>query len=362
MISFKEYLQEEVEATDKLKHLQHAEELPYTHGADGFYHAANALKAVHEKLKSGKGDVHITGKADGSPSVVFGHHPESGKFFVATKSAFNKDPKINYSHADIEHNHSPGLQSKLKDAFTHLSKVAPKKGVFQGDMMYSKGDVTSHSDHHHFTPNTITYSAHKDSEHGKAVAKAHMGMVVHTEYHGDTFEGMKAGFKPDLGKFKSHHDAHIMSPEIKKTGEYTGKEQKTFNDHMKAAHDIHTNNPQMYDAVKGHVDHISTYMNKTVRTGEEPSTAGLKNHIQERGQAEAAKVKTPAAKEAKITKAQSHIAHIETHKHSFDNMIAMHNHIQKAKDTLVNVLSKHTDLKHSINGTAAVLNSLAIIS
>jgi hypothetical protein len=44
-------------------------------------------------------------KYDGSPSIVFGHHPKNGKFFVATKSAFNKNPKINHTEKDIERNH-----------------------------------------------------------------------------------------------------------------------------------------------------------------------------------------------------------------------------------------------------------------
>jgi hypothetical protein len=81
-------------------------------------------------------------KYDGSPSIVFGHHPKTGKFFVASKSAFNKNPKINYTHKDIEkhHGHAPGLVSKLKTALTHLPKVAPKHGVYQGDVMHTRED------------------------------------------------------------------------------------------------------------------------------------------------------------------------------------------------------------------------------
>ncbi len=66
--------------------------------------------------------------------VAVGTNPENGRFFVATKSAFNKNPKINYTHEDIEknHGHAPGLVEKLKAALTHLPKSTPKKGVFQG--------------------------------------------------------------------------------------------------------------------------------------------------------------------------------------------------------------------------------------
>ena len=62
--------------------------------------------------------------------------------FVASKSAFNKNPKINYTHEDIEknHGHAPGLVSKLKAALDHLPKVTKPGKVYQGDFMYHKDD------------------------------------------------------------------------------------------------------------------------------------------------------------------------------------------------------------------------------
>ena len=66
-----------------------------------------------------------------SPALVAGHHPETGRFFVASKSAFNKTPKINYTHEDIEknHGHAPGLMEKLHAALDHLPKIMPARGV-----------------------------------------------------------------------------------------------------------------------------------------------------------------------------------------------------------------------------------------
>ena len=49
------------------------------------------------------GNAHISLKIDGAPSIVFGTNPENGKFFVGTKSVFNKKKiKICYKVADIE--------------------------------------------------------------------------------------------------------------------------------------------------------------------------------------------------------------------------------------------------------------------
>ena len=116
---------------EKLTHLEHAEDHVLNAGSEGYKHAAKTLNAVHDALHGKRSSASITTKYDGSPSIVFGHHPETGKFFVATKSAFNKTPKINYTPKDVDvnHGHAPGLAAKLKTVLKHLPKVTPKKGV-----------------------------------------------------------------------------------------------------------------------------------------------------------------------------------------------------------------------------------------
>ena len=43
-------------------------------------------------------------KIDGSPAIVWGTNPENGKFFVGTKSVFNKrTPKVNYTAVSYTH-------------------------------------------------------------------------------------------------------------------------------------------------------------------------------------------------------------------------------------------------------------------
>ena len=86
----------------KLKHLEHAEDHVIHAGREGFVHAHQNLTDLHDQMKGRKNNTSITTKYDGSPSIVFGHHPENGKFFVGSKSVFNKTPKVNYSHEDIE--------------------------------------------------------------------------------------------------------------------------------------------------------------------------------------------------------------------------------------------------------------------
>ena len=126
MINFKKFLSESSN-DDKLTHLEHVEDHVVHGGSEGFAHAFHTLNGVHEKLKGKDNDTKITMKYDGSPSVVFGKHPESGKFFVGSKSVFNKKPKLNYTHEDIQknHGHSAGLVSKLKAKSTRRKRNIP---------------------------------------------------------------------------------------------------------------------------------------------------------------------------------------------------------------------------------------------
>ena len=53
-------------------------------------------------------------KMDGAPAIVWGVNPETGKFFVGTKSVFNKVKiKINETHEDIDNNHTGNVATIL---------------------------------------------------------------------------------------------------------------------------------------------------------------------------------------------------------------------------------------------------------
>jgi hypothetical protein len=159
MLTFSEYriLSEAATDTKKLTHLDHVEDHAHNSGDEGFHHAFHSLMNTHHALKGNQREGHsITTKYDGAPSIVWGHHPENGKFFVGSKSVFNKNPKINHTHEDIErnHGHAPGLAQKLHGALKHLKKVTPKGKVYQGDLMHSgiksksnpHGDVEEHKE------------------------------------------------------------------------------------------------------------------------------------------------------------------------------------------------------------------------
>lgn len=361
MKTFQYFLKEESEGKE-LKHIHHAEDRPLMHGHAGFEHAHAALMKAHALMTGGTKSSQLTMKYDGSPSIVFGHHPKTGKFFVATKSAFNKNPKINHTEADIErnHGHAPGLAKTLKHALKHLPKVTPKTGVYQGDLMHHAESKSLHESYLFeaaknkisFTPNTITYTAKgKDAE---KIKRSKVGVVVHHKYNHNM---TSASPHVDHENFKEHPDVHIHGAEHDTSKvTHSPKNEQGFQRHMAAAKEIHdTHGHKMYDAIhpahSGETGHLSTYINKTVRTGEIPSVKGFKEHVKDVHEKAAAKVKTPKAKAEKTGEGAKQIAHIEKNKAHYGNLLTMHHHLAQAKNHLVSSLETHEGgYEHHIEG------------
>ena len=122
-------------------------------------------------------DNHFSVKIDGSPAIVWGTNPENGKFFVGTKSVFNKrTPKINYTAEDICNNHPDfELQSILIRCLNCLPQT---DRIFQGDFIGFGG-------YRDYKPNAISYTFAEVQNTGVVVAP-------HTEYKGNTMKSMTA--------------------------------------------------------------------------------------------------------------------------------------------------------------------------
>ena len=134
MFSFKGF-----QTQDKNTHLEHLEDDIINRGAKGGENAINFLKSVRNMLAGSSGGVNMTVKWDGAPAIICGVNPENGKFFVGTKSVFNKTPKINYTSADIARNHPGGVGSKLQVALRELKKLGIR-GILQGDCLFTGED------------------------------------------------------------------------------------------------------------------------------------------------------------------------------------------------------------------------------
>jgi hypothetical protein len=234
-----------------------------------------------------------------------------------------------------------------------LKKVAPKTGVYQGDLMFSEGDKEDRGAKGvSFTPNTIKYTA--KNEEADKVRKAKLGVVVHTQYHGDDITTMSSDSHPDVHNFKQHNDVWSKSVNHDtKQVHYSDADQETFQHHMNEAKKIHDQNKSMYKATemhRGDAGHLATYINHTVRTDETPTAEGLSKHIQSKYTKQSEKLKTPIAQSRKEAEAKTHINHIASNEKHYNNLLQMHNHLQKAKNLLVSTLEQHTGgLEHHID-------------
>jgi len=193
MFSFKGFFTQ-----DKNTHLEHLEDDIINNGAKGGENAINFLKTTRDMLAGNTGGaVNMTVKWDGAPAIICGINPENNKFFIGTKSVFNATPKINYTVADIKRNHGSGGAAKKLEYSLRYLKSLPIKGILQGDLLFTDDKETKNIDGESmitFTPNTITYAVPQDSDIGRKIARAKMGIVFHTAYTGKDMKSLSAGF------------------------------------------------------------------------------------------------------------------------------------------------------------------------
>ena len=114
-------------------------------------------------------DSNISTKIDGAPAIVWGRNPATDRFFVGTKSVFNKVKiKINESHEDIDKNHQGNVADILHSCFDNLTRT---HRIFQGDFIGFGGNDG-------YCPNTIEYEFEE-------VVDSNIIIAPHTEYFAD---------------------------------------------------------------------------------------------------------------------------------------------------------------------------------
>ena len=192
---------------DRNTHLEHLEDDILNNGLKGGQNALNFLGSLMTMLQSNtRSSMNVTVKWDGAPAVFAGTNPDNGKFFVGTKSIFNKTPKINYTNADIDANHGGGLAEKLKVALKYFPALGIP-GIWQGDLLYTSGDLKgANMDGQRmiiFTPNTITYAVDVRSTIARRILASKIGVVWHTTYSGKSMEDLSANFGANVKKLNS---------------------------------------------------------------------------------------------------------------------------------------------------------------
>jgi len=196
MENFSSYITEQ-----KNTHMTHIEDNVLYGGVKGTRQAILALRNLRDMLK-GEHDGNLSVKWDGAPSIFAGIDPSDGRFFVAKKGIFNKNPKVYKTPADIDADTSGDLADKLKVALRELPSLGIK-GIVQGDFLYGPGDLKrkkiNGENYITFHPNTIVYAVPADSAAAKDITSAKIGIVWHTTYKSSNPSGGFATYRADYG-------------------------------------------------------------------------------------------------------------------------------------------------------------------
>ena len=117
---------------------------------------------------------HLSLKIDGAPAVVFGTHPENGKFFVGTKSVFNKKKDmICYTIEDVFKKYDRKTHYSLMRVLIKCILFLPKiDGIIQADFIGMGGSNI-------YRPNTLEY-------HFPEIVKEKIILAPHTFYKTNT--------------------------------------------------------------------------------------------------------------------------------------------------------------------------------
>ena len=351
MLTFKQYLTEAKEG--KNLHLEHLEDEVLNNGINGTRGAINFLQSLRDMLAgNAKKSVNVTVKWDGAPAVFAGINPENGKFFVGTKGVFNKNPKVNYTNADIDANHSSGgLNEKLKVALKYLPKLGIKN-VLQGDMLFTQDDLSTETidgiSYTTFQPNTITYAIPEES--ADPIKKSQMGIVWHTTYSGETLQSMRASFGASVKGLTKTNDVWFTDADYKDTTG-TVNFNKSETDKITAVLSLagKTFRNMTSNFMKQLMDRedivilIKTFNNTKVREGQAISntsrhTSDLIKYIEVKLQKNIDSVKTPKSKQAKQKTKDEVVRFLSSNKKGLQTIFDMQNHLVVAKNMVIRKL------------------------
>jgi hypothetical protein len=325
MLNLKEFIREE-----KNTHMEHLEDLVFNEGVAGTRKAINFLRDLRDML-AGNSSKKITAtvKWDGAPAVFAGIDPRDGKFFIAKKGVFNKEPKVYKTPAEIDADTSGDLASKLKVALAEFKKLGITSGVYQGDLMFTddkKTETINGEKYVTFHPNTIVYAVPYDSELGIKIRNAKIGVVWHTTYTGNSFETMKASFgQPIVKKFKQSKTIWMDDANYKDysgVATFTAAETKVITDELsKVGSLFQSMNALTLNAISNDEDLLTlvkTYNNTKIRSGElikdtSAHVTGLFDYIHNKFQKEIDSKKTEKGKAAQEEKRKKILAFFANH-------------------------------------------------
>ena len=346
-----------MEKATKNTHLNHLEDMVFLGHIDGTRDAVHFIQKLRDLLLGNNNrDLMTSVKWDGAPAIWMGPHPETKRFFIAKKSLFNKQPLYYISEGQIKNAKelSDELKSKFLQAFK-LFKNVKFENILQGDFLFDERDLKRQTIDGEkfivFHPNTIAYTIPEDSDLGKTIAKKKLGIVFHTTYSGKTIESLtaKAGAKiprvPD--------SVWAVDADYNMTTLLTKSEVKSIDNELSniGTHFRHVSRPtfdKMNDPVIAAF--ATTFTNSFIRANKTPTpeeaAAGLPEFIMQKFKAEIEKRKTAKGQSRQQEAMKKALDPIMTvPKHELLSMFHLYYSLQKAKNMLIQRLSKASFIK-----------------
>ena len=355
MIKFKQYI---AEAAGANLHMTHLEDAVLDGGVTGTRNVINYLRNIRDMLSGNTATpVSLTTKWDGAPALFAGIDPADGKFFIAKKGLFNKNPKLYKTESEIDDELKGDLADKFKVALTEFAKLGIE-GVVQGDFLYTNDDLKTENidgePHITFHPNTIVYAVPKTSDLGKQISESKIGVVWHTTYRGKTLETMSASFGEAIAskqkKIKSVWSIDAVFQDESGTATFSKQETRDITAKLSAAgklfrkikanklNELHTN--AELNA------RVNTYINSKVRDGERITSVraflvGLQQFIKEYYQKQADKVKQQKTKDAKIAIGTELLKYFDKREiRQVQNIFELYNILVDCKYMIINKLNQ----------------------
>ena len=371
MLSFAELLTED--KAGKNLHLEHIEDEILNYGVNGGRAAINFLQSLRDMLAgASRSSVNMTVKWDGAPAIFAGIDPSDGKFFVAKKSVFNINPKLYKTNAEIDADLSGALNSKFKIALAEFSKLGIKD-VLQGDLMFTddvESETIEGTKYYTFQPNTIVYAVPIDSDLGKVINKAKIGVVWHTTYKGKELQDMKASFGADIKGLSKPTSVWMDDATYKdvsgratfnqkETDKITGTLSKVGSTFQKINAPMLRRFLTLQDSLTGALvgASLKTYNNSKVRAGEIISNpkghaTGYVKWVEMSIQKQIDKAKSDKGKE-KYTKLQKeYVRDFSKHTRNLEQVIRFQNLLVDAKMQIVKKLNSVKGLTDTFVKTA----------
>ena len=364
---------------DKNTHLEHLEDDIINNGYAGGQNAIAFLEELNGMLSGhSTKKVNISVKWDGAPAIVCGPSPENGKFFVGTKSVFNKTPKVNYNIADIRKNHEGPVANILRECLQYLSGLGMKE-ILQGDLMFTNSSKkkTTYKDPSgkqeqmiSFQPNTIVYMVPENTPFGRKIDRSKLGIVFHTTYKGKDFQSLKTSFGANVSKLRRTPNVWFDDATYK---DVSGNALMTIGESQQLQKTINMasgslkKSKEMLNKIKTEKNTLSvgvqlkTYLNSFIRAATDlPSTKETANKFREfykeRTQKEIDSVKTDKAKEKYQTIQDTGLKFIDKHNESVYFACATYKTLQTAKGIIISKLNKAKSIgtfKRTDNGLVA---------